>query len=539
MNATKTELSQLQEQIAAGNAPKLPDGKADEFYWHPTIPGFGLRVYANGSGTWLLQYRTKHGGLQRRHKIGSAAVLNLTFATNAAKKLIGQIADGADPQGDREEARAETRFTFGALAKRFLDERQPGKPQGLGRHSHYMYAGILKNHTGSLARMQHDEIEPKDVTDQIIEIASTSGVHSARYLRTFLNVVYKWGRGRGLITCPNPVADTWIPTIPQSKARALSLDELGAVWRAAEVMAKEATQFMPVRGGRGGHSFRPATGAANSIRSDTTWLSRPEAARQSGIHPITLWEAIDSGELKATRRRDLPANTDPRTIKQGYSKRSHMIQVADLNQYIAKYHVRTAAGDYSAIIRLLILLGGRYSEIAELRWDVEVNLDKATLRIKGEGTLEHRGTKNKHDLILPLPPMAIAILKDIKRRPGRDYVFGDSKRGMGNNNDLKKKLDALIAKAEGAPLQPWRHHDLRHTITTEMNAMGIDSRVVETVTNHRGGHRKGIAGRYNHAMYEKQVKQALEAWAQTVRNVADGVEPGTNVIPVTFGKQFA
>jgi len=115
-----------------------------------------------------------------------------------------------------------------------------------------------------------------------------------------------------------------------------------------------------------------------------------------------------------------------------------MIQVADLNQYIAMNHVRTAAGDYSAIVRLLILLGGRYSEIAELRWDKEVNLDKGTLHIKGEGTLEHRGTKNKHDLVLPLPPMAVTIFREIKRRPGREFVFGDSKRGMGNNNDLKK-----------------------------------------------------------------------------------------------------
>jgi hypothetical protein len=48
-----------------------------------------------------------------------------------------------------------------------------------------------------------------------------------------------------------------------------------------------------------------------------------------------------------------------------------------------------------------------------------------------------------------------------------------------------------------------------------------------------------IAGRYNHATYQKQVKQALEAWAQTIRNVADGVESSTNVIPVTFGKQSA
>jgi hypothetical protein len=238
MNATKTELSQLQEQIAAGNAPKLPDGKADEFYWHPTIPGFGLRLYANGSGTWLLQYRNKRG-VQRRHKIGSASVLNLTFATNTAKQLVGDISRGQDPQGNREAARAETRFTFGALAKRFLDERQPGKPQGLGRHTHYMYEGVLKNHTGQLARMQHDEIEPKHITDKVIEIAGPGkSPHMARWLRTFMRGVYTWGRSRGLITCPNPVHDTWVPPVPRSKAR--------------------------------------------------TWLSRPEAARRFAVDELAL-----------------------------------------------------------------------------------------------------------------------------------------------------------------------------------------------------------------------------------------------------------
>ena len=29
----------------------------------------------------------------------------------------------------------------------------------------------------------------------------------------------------------------------------------------------------------------------------------------------------------------------------------------------------------------------------------------------------------------------------------------------------------------------------------------------------------------------------MVAWAQTIRNIADGVEPSANVIPVTFGKQ--
>ena len=187
-------------------------------------------------------------------------------------------------------------------------------------------------------------------------------------------------------------------------------------------------------------------------------------------------------------------------------------------------------------MRLLILLGCRYSEIGALHWD-EVDLVNGILHIKGPRTEKRRGTKNEHDLWLPLPPTAIAILRDIKPRPGRDLVFGDGRVGMRNPAGMKKLLDAYIAKAEGAPLEPWRNHDLRHSISTHMNEMGTDSRVVETIVNHWSGHRRGIAGRYNHAKYVKPMRDALEKWEQTIRNAADGVEPSTNVITGAFGKQ--
>jgi integrase len=532
MNATKAELSQLQEQIAAGRAPMLPAGKAEELYWHPTISGFGLRLYANGSGTWLLQYRNKRR-LQRRHKIGSAAVLNLTFATNAAKQLIGQIAAGDDPQSDRQEALTKPSFTFGAMAKRFLEERKPGAVDGLCPHTWQYYEHILRNRIGQLGRMQVDEIESVHIADKVTQIANDVGRHSAIQTRSFLSSVYKWGRKRGLITVPNPVQDTWKPEAPKSKARSLSLEELGAIWRAAEAMAKGAATILPTRGGRGG-KLPKQTPPARSIRADSIFLSKAEASRQTGLRANVLWCAIKRGDLKATFRRELP-EAHPIKIKQGYHRRAYMIQQGELNRYIALHHVRTPQADYSAIVRLLILLGGRYNEMGALHWD-EVDLDNGILHIKGPRTAERRGTKNKHDLYLPLPPMAVAILREIKQRPGRSFVFGDGPKGMRNPVAMKKQLDALIAKAESAPLKPWRNHDLRHTLSTEMNEMGIDSRVVETIVNHWSGHRSGIAGRYNHAKYWKQVKQALEAWAQTVRNVADGVEPDTNVVRLAFGQ---
>jgi len=77
MNSTVEQLIALQKGIAAGHAPALPAGKSDEFYWHPTMLGFGLRLYRNGTATWLIQYRNERR-LQSRYKLGDGASLTGT-----------------------------------------------------------------------------------------------------------------------------------------------------------------------------------------------------------------------------------------------------------------------------------------------------------------------------------------------------------------------------------------------------------------------------------------------------------------------------
>src|SRR5262249_19250281 len=160
-------------------------------------------------------------------------------------------------------------------------------------------------------------------------------------------------------------------------------------------------------------------------------------------------------------------------------------------------------------VLLLMLIGGRYDEIAALRRS-EIDLVKRTLHIRGKETEDKRGTKNRKDLKLPLPQWAVDILRQFPQRPSRDLIFGGGPRGLVNNSRLKDNLDAHIAKLNGGrPIAPWRHHDLRHSISTHMNEAGIDHRVVETIISHVGGfglngehiggHKRGIAGRYNHA----------------------------------------
>jgi integrase len=63
---------------------------------------------------------------------------------------------------------------------------------------------------------------------------------------------------------------------------------------------------------------------------------------------------------------------------------------------------------------------------------------------------------------------------------------------------------------------PWRLHDLRRTAVTHMAEIGIAPHIIEAVVNHISGHRGGIAGIYNRAVYMDERRRALEVWAKLV-----------------------
>ena len=69
-------------------------------------------------------------------------------------------------------------------------------------------------------------------------------------------------------------------------------------------------------------------------------------------------------------------------------------------------------------------------------------------------------------------------------------------------------------------LVPWTLHDLRRTVVTGMNELGIAPHVVEAVVNHVSGRAKaGVAGVYNRAVYGREKRAALQAWADHLDEV--------------------
>src|SRR5215208_2907064 len=100
---------------SAVQALKLPAGKLEAIFFDDEIPGFGLRLRAGGSRTWVVQYKigTKH----RRLTLGSTALLDPGKARDRARDLLAAVRLGQDPASAKIEARAKAAETFGVLVK--------------------------------------------------------------------------------------------------------------------------------------------------------------------------------------------------------------------------------------------------------------------------------------------------------------------------------------------------------------------------------------------------------------------------------------
>jgi integrase len=179
--------------------------------------------------------------------------------------------------------------------------------------------------------------------------------------------------------------------------------------------------------------------------------------------------------------------------------------------------------DFGRIVKLLLLTGCRREEIGGLSW-AEIDFERALLNIPGTRIKNHR------PLVLPLSDLALSILQSSPHRAGRDLVFGGAKCGFCSWSYETMRLNNRIAEREGKPLAPWRIHDLRRALATHMGEIGILPHIIEQILNHASGHKAGVAGVYNRASYEREVRVALALWADRVASLVAGSEP--TILPI-------
>jgi len=122
---------------------------------------------------------------------------------------------------------------------------------------------------------------------------------------------------------------------------------------------------------------------------------------------------------------------------------------------------------------------------------------------------------------VPLPLMAVDLLRSLPRFAGGDFVFSTTggRKGIRSFGLYKAAIDA---RATG--LINWRFHDLRRTARTNLASLGVAPFIAELVIGHQ---QKGVHKVYDVHRYQAEKREALERWANRLRDIV--TPPPANV----------
>ena len=171
-------------------------------------------------------------------------------------------------------------------------------------------------------------------------------------------------------------------------------------------------------------------------------------------------------------------------------------RVLDYAELAAVWQACEALGwPFCPIVRLLIVTGARRDEVASMRWR-DLDLERAEWRLPREAV------KTDREHVIPLSPLALEIIADLPRLGHSPLVFpanrASSMNAVSGFSRAKRRLDQLSG------VEGWRYHDIRRTVATGLQRLGVRLEVTEAVLGHVSGSRSGIVGVYQRHEYRDE-----------------------------------
>lgn len=190
------------------------------------------------------------------------------------------------------------------------------------------------------------------------------------------------------------------------------------------------------------------------------------------------------------------------------------------NEMAALWRVVDAQAEpWRSAVKLLILTGQRKSEVFEAR--------RAEFDLKaGLWTIPAERAKNGAAHIVPLSEAARNVLDAIEEVAGSRLLFpadGNPENPASGISKAVERIRAGVRAELGEDTAGWSLHDIRRTVATGLQRLGIRFEVTEAVLNHVSGSKGGVAGVYQRYGWSNEKKAALDAWALEVERLADNV----------------
>jgi integrase len=151
--------------------------RGNKVYYDSETKGFGLRVTAAGARSFVLNYRRKADGLERRYTIGSHPAWSVQGAREKAAELRRHVDGGGDPVGEHAADRAAP--TVADLAARFVEEHVVK----LAPHTQRDYRTILADDiVPALGRLKVASVEFEHIERLHAKVGTRAKVRANRML---------------------------------------------------------------------------------------------------------------------------------------------------------------------------------------------------------------------------------------------------------------------------------------------------------------------------------------------------------------------
>jgi integrase len=212
---------------------ECPAGRRDMMVFDDEQAGLGVRVTASGGKSFLAQYTL--AGAKRRVPLGSCNAIPLAKAREAARAILGDVAKGRDPAGDRVQKAMEAKrkaardiLTLDALigqwaSLRLADKRASYAAEAV-RALRFAFVKQLPLPAADLERAVVVRVLDKLASDGRTAMASRTAAYG--------RACYQWALKRGVLH-GNPFANLPLASVA-TRDRVLSDEELSAVWKATD-----------------------------------------------------------------------------------------------------------------------------------------------------------------------------------------------------------------------------------------------------------------------------------------------------------------
>ncbi|HEY0113384.1 MAG TPA: integrase arm-type DNA-binding domain-containing protein [Allosphingosinicella sp.] len=239
---------------------------------------------------------------------------------------------------------------------------------------------------------------------------------------------------------------------------------------------------------------------------------RPATARylHATLRKLFRW-AVSRGDLEHSPMVEMPAPA-PAAV------RDRVLDDEELAEIWQATH--DLGFPFGPIFRLLIATGQRREEVGGMTWR-EVDLAHRSW------TIPAARSKNGIAHVVPLNALAMAELRLLAQIRDEGLVFSTTGATPPSGwSKAKARLDALV---DNGP-RPWRTHDIRRTLATGLQRLGVRFEVTEAVLNHVSGARSGVAGVYQRHNWAAEKRDALESWGRALERMF--ADPAGTLVPV-------